>query len=209
MTTQALHAKLRKIVRRGRVLTAPAQLAGYDADGLGYKTFRPDAVVIPADAPELAELMSQARADAPLWMWCAAALLAAGPIAGVVLDRLDRRTLLLAGVWLRAGILGLFALLPKEPLFLLPLGFCHCIVNGSSGRPCLLASLNLELHHLGHQLPILLLMGEFKLHRASLMLHLCKLQGVSVPLRFHHQLRVPSLGRLELRLQLIYHPRSV
>lgn len=41
-------------------------------------------------------------------------------LAGLLLDRLDRRTLLLAGVWLRAGILGLFALLPKEPLFLLP-----------------------------------------------------------------------------------------
>ena len=34
---------------RSRVLTSPAQLAGYDADGLGYKTFRPDAVVIPTD----------------------------------------------------------------------------------------------------------------------------------------------------------------
>jgi len=44
-------------------------------------------------------------------------------LAGLLLDRLDRRTLLLAGVWLRAGILGLFALLPKEPLFLLPLAF--------------------------------------------------------------------------------------
>ncbi|MCH1927111.1 hypothetical protein L6232_20035, partial [Shewanella sp. C31] len=44
-------------------------------------------------------------------------------LAGLLLDRLDRRTLLLAGVWLRAGILGLLALLPKEPLFLLPLAF--------------------------------------------------------------------------------------
>ena len=44
-------------------------------------------------------------------------------LAGLLLDRLDRRTLLLAGGWLRAGILGLFALLPKEPLFLLPLAF--------------------------------------------------------------------------------------
>jgi len=44
-------------------------------------------------------------------------------LAGLFLDRLDRRTLLLAGVWLRAGILGLLALLPKEPLFLLPLAF--------------------------------------------------------------------------------------
>ena len=82
MTTQALHAKLRKIVRRGRVLTAPAQLAGYDADGLGYKTFRPDAVVIPADAPELAELMSQARAlGVPVTMRGAGTSLSGGPVA--------------------------------------------------------------------------------------------------------------------------------
>ena len=82
MTTQALHAKLRKIVRRGRVLTAPAQLAGYDADGLGYKTFRPDAVVIPADAPELAELISQARAlGVPVTMRGAGTSLSGGPVA--------------------------------------------------------------------------------------------------------------------------------
>jgi ENTS family enterobactin (siderophore) exporter len=61
----------------------------------------------------------------------ALALLAALPyltlpldlLAGLLLDRLDRRTLLLVGVWLRAGILGLLAFLPKEPLFLLPLAF--------------------------------------------------------------------------------------
>jgi MFS family permease len=61
----------------------------------------------------------------------ALALLAALPyltlpldlLAGLLLDRLDRRTLLLLGVWLRAGILGLLAFLPKEPLFLLPLAF--------------------------------------------------------------------------------------
>ncbi len=61
----------------------------------------------------------------------ALALLAALPyltlpldlLAGLFLDRLDRRTLLLVGVWLRAGILGLLAFLPKEPLFLLPLAF--------------------------------------------------------------------------------------
>jgi len=61
----------------------------------------------------------------------ALALLAALPyltlpldlLAGLLLDRLDRRTLLLVGVWLRAGILGLLAFLPKEPPFLLPLAF--------------------------------------------------------------------------------------
>ncbi len=61
----------------------------------------------------------------------ALALLAALPyltlpldlLAGLLLDRLDRRTLLLVGVWLRAGILGFLALLPKEPLLLLPVAF--------------------------------------------------------------------------------------
>ena len=82
MTAGALHARLRGIVRRGRVLTAPAQLAGYDADGLGYKTFRPDAVVIPADAPELAELMRQARSlGVPVTMRGAGTSLSGGPVA--------------------------------------------------------------------------------------------------------------------------------
>jgi len=44
------------------------------------------------------------------------ALLAALPfdlLSGLLLDRLDRRALLLAGVWVRAGLLLLLALLPK------------------------------------------------------------------------------------------------
>ena len=44
-------------------------------------------------------------------------------LSGLLLDRLDRRALLLAGVWVRAGLLLLLALLPKEPLFVLPLAF--------------------------------------------------------------------------------------
>ncbi|MBO9685136.1 MAG: carbohydrate-binding protein [Mitsuaria chitosanitabida] len=38
----------------------------------------------------LSWLMSQARADAPLWMWCAAALLAAGPIGEAVVALTNR-----------------------------------------------------------------------------------------------------------------------
>ena len=38
MTAQPLESLLKQCVTRGRVLTAPAQLAGYDADGIGYKT---------------------------------------------------------------------------------------------------------------------------------------------------------------------------
>ena len=52
MNPSKLESQLKRLIRRGRVLTAPAQLAGYDADALGYKTFRPDAVVIPADAED-------------------------------------------------------------------------------------------------------------------------------------------------------------
>ena len=53
MSAQELETQLKRTVTRGRVLTAAAQLAGYDADALGYKTYRPDAVVLPADADEL------------------------------------------------------------------------------------------------------------------------------------------------------------
>ncbi|MEZ6040234.1 MAG: FAD-binding protein [Planctomycetaceae bacterium] len=74
--------RLGEIIRRGRVLSAPAQLAGYDADGLGYKTFRPDAVVIPADADELSELMSHATAlDVPVTIRGAGTSLSGGPVA--------------------------------------------------------------------------------------------------------------------------------
>ncbi len=78
----ALLDQLRRVVRRGRILTAPAQLAGYDADGLGYKTFRPDAVVIPADAAELAALLRDARnLDVPVTMRGAGTSLSGGPVA--------------------------------------------------------------------------------------------------------------------------------
>jgi hypothetical protein len=61
----------------------------------------------------------------------ALALLAALPhltlpfdlLAGLLLDRLDRRALLIAGVFARGGLLLLLALLPKDPLYLLPLAF--------------------------------------------------------------------------------------
>jgi glycolate oxidase subunit GlcD len=81
-TSPRLLDQLRRVVRRGRILTAPAQLAGYDADGLGYKTFRPDAVVIPADATELAALLRDARTlDVPVTMRGAGTSLSGGPVA--------------------------------------------------------------------------------------------------------------------------------
>ena len=53
MPTPALLSQLQHLLPRGRVLASPAQLAGYAADALGYKSYLPDAVVIPADAEEL------------------------------------------------------------------------------------------------------------------------------------------------------------
>lgn len=82
MSVKNLEAKLKRSIRRGRVLTAPAQLAGYDTDGLGYKTFRPDAVVIPADAEELVQLLRDARElDVPVTIRGAGTSLSGGPVA--------------------------------------------------------------------------------------------------------------------------------
>ena len=82
MATSNLVRRLEQAVRRGRILSAPAQLAGYDADGLGYKTFRPEAVVIPADLEELAELLKQARGlGVPVTLRGAGTSLSGGPVA--------------------------------------------------------------------------------------------------------------------------------
>lgn len=71
------------------MLTSPAQLAGYDADGLGYKRFLPDAVVIPADAEELLSVVRELRGwDLPVVLRGAGTSLAGGPVAaqgGVVI----------------------------------------------------------------------------------------------------------------------------
>lgn len=77
-----LHNVLRQTVKRGRVLTSPAQLAGYDADGLGYKTFRPDAVVIPSDADEMVQILQNARQiGVPICLRGAGTSLSGGPVA--------------------------------------------------------------------------------------------------------------------------------
>ncbi|MCO6457761.1 MAG: FAD-binding protein [Pirellulaceae bacterium] len=82
MATRGLEADLKRSIRRGRVLTAPAQLAGYDADGLGYKTFRPDAVAIPANAEELIAVVRDARRlDIPVTIRGAGTSLSGGPVA--------------------------------------------------------------------------------------------------------------------------------
>ena len=81
-STMWLGQQLQNCVKRGRVLTAEAQLAGYDADALGYKTFRPDAVVIPADADELIEVLRYSRTlNVPLCIRGAGTSLSGGPVA--------------------------------------------------------------------------------------------------------------------------------
>ena len=78
----SLDSRLRQIVRRGQVMTSAVQMAGYDADGLGYKRFRPDAVVIPADCDELHALMAASdRLGVPMVVRGAGTSLSGGPVA--------------------------------------------------------------------------------------------------------------------------------
>ena len=82
MSQKNLTTLLQRSIRRGRILTSPAQLAGYDADGLGYKVFRPDAVVIPADADELVQLLRASREmNVPVTIRGAGTSLSGGPVA--------------------------------------------------------------------------------------------------------------------------------
>ncbi len=82
MGNSALTSKLRQLLPRGRVLDSPAQLAGYAADALGYKSYRPDAVVIPSDADELVGFMKGARLlGVPVILRGAGTSLSGGPVA--------------------------------------------------------------------------------------------------------------------------------
>ena len=82
MKGPALHAALEKMLPRGRVLSAPAQLAGYASDALGYKVYPPDAVVIPADAAALADFMKAVPAlHVPVSVRGAGTSLSGGPVA--------------------------------------------------------------------------------------------------------------------------------
>ena len=78
----ALELQLEALLPRGRVLISAAQLAGYGADGLGFKNYLPDAVVIPADAEELEGFMQGAKAlGVPVVMRGAGTSLSGGPVA--------------------------------------------------------------------------------------------------------------------------------
>ncbi len=78
----AIVADLYRVAPKCRVMTSPAQMAGYDADGLGYKSFRPDLVVIPSNAEELARVV-QVLNDSrlPICMRGAGTSLSGGPVA--------------------------------------------------------------------------------------------------------------------------------
>ena len=66
-----------------RVMTSPAQMAGYDADALGYKSFRPDLVVIPGSAEEMsAVIQTLHEARVPICMRGAGTSLSGGPAGG-------------------------------------------------------------------------------------------------------------------------------
>lgn len=82
MSNAALASNLRSLLPRGRVLDSPAQLAGYAADALGYKSYRPDAVIIPADADELVGFMKGAtQLGVPVIFRGAGTSLSGGPVA--------------------------------------------------------------------------------------------------------------------------------
>jgi glycolate oxidase len=74
--------ELKLLLPRGRALVSPAQLAGYAADALGYRSSRPDAVVIPADVEELVGFMAGARQlGVPVTLRGAGTSLSGGPVA--------------------------------------------------------------------------------------------------------------------------------
>lgn len=82
MRSSQLENQLKRIIRHGKVMTSRAQLLAYDADALGYKSFPPDAVVIPANIEELIELWKHAAEfSVPIVMRGAGTSLSGGPVA--------------------------------------------------------------------------------------------------------------------------------
>lgn len=63
-------------------MSSLAQMAGYDADGLGYKCFRPDLVLIPGDADEMVRVIKVLHeAHIPICLRGAGTSLSGGPVA--------------------------------------------------------------------------------------------------------------------------------
>ncbi|MFZ4778616.1 MAG: FAD-binding oxidoreductase [Terrimicrobiaceae bacterium] len=80
--TNAVVAALAHAAPKARVMESPAQMAAYDTDALGYKSFRPDLVVIPADADELARVVGVLhKAGVPICLRGAGTSLSGGPVA--------------------------------------------------------------------------------------------------------------------------------
>jgi len=80
--TNAVVAALQRAAPGSRVMTSPAQMAGYESDGLGYKSFRPDLVVIPSDADELVRVVRVLHdARVPICLRGAGTSLSGGPVA--------------------------------------------------------------------------------------------------------------------------------
>lgn len=120
---------------------APAQLAGYAADALGYKNYPPDAVVIPADAEELVHFMAGAEPlGVPVCLRGAGTSLSGGPVAaqgGVIVHTSSLRkvrTVCAEGFWceVESGVAlnDLDAVLKPHGLFYPP--------DPSSGPVCTL-----------------------------------------------------------------------
>jgi glycolate oxidase subunit GlcD len=85
--------QMREAMPGGRLLVSPAQLTGYESDGLGYKRFRPDAVAIPANSDEVIALVKLLRNwKIPYVARGAGTSLSGGPVAaqGGVLIHLSK-----------------------------------------------------------------------------------------------------------------------
>ena len=132
---------VRRAAPGAKVLDAPAQLAGYDADGLGYKRFRPDLVVIPSHAEELAAAVTALhQARVPITMRGAGTSLSGGPVAaqgGAIIhtSRLRAvRHISVEGLWceVECGVT-----LNQLDAALLPSGLCYP-PDPSSGPVCTL-----------------------------------------------------------------------
>jgi glycolate oxidase subunit GlcD len=139
--TRAIRSQLQAVAPRAHLLDSVAQRAGYDADGLGYKTFPPDLVVIPADAEELAAVVQVLHASGvPICLRGAGTSLAGGPVAaqgGVVIHTSRLRAIRAinpAGLWceVECGVV-----LDRLDEALRPTGL-HYPPDPSSGAVCTL-----------------------------------------------------------------------
>jgi glycolate oxidase subunit GlcD len=89
----AFLARCRALLGPQHVLTSPAELAAYDADGLSFHRYRAEAVVLPGSSEELGQVLAWARAeDAPYTLRGAGTGLSGGavPAAGGLLLHLSR-----------------------------------------------------------------------------------------------------------------------